>query len=603
MKRLLSIVLLLLLLCGCAVPLPAETTLAPTEAPTEPPKPWVEEVGLPWDTTGALWEIPLTIPDGLHYTMAAAFDGDLLLWDYDSHLADICVMEMCLVELDDGTFVQKDITVSQYLSPQLLGDALFLCDDLSGTVMELNKQLEVVNTWTLEPQEGNWIMGANDTLYMQAWDSPVIVRDLATGEESQLLGGANVTYISPAGNMATVDYYAADTGVQETVLLDLMTGQLLLPPREGSFTSMDCRNGTWLLCSYQDSCTFYVGTEEELLSVNTGDNELRFQDDGTLLQLGAYGSQLTLHDLQGRALASCRLTDNWYGEYCSDLIPSEAFGGYFCLLGDQGTSHRLLYWETTQGERGEDLGFIPVPEADEVQTQLAARAKELSETYGVHILVGTDCGTEFSDFYTEQVTDWEDVNFGLNVLEFALQNYPEGFFWQLRYGDIQRIEIQLVGPLRSSNTESFPGTYAAFAQENSDHSLIVADIYSTDAESYYHEFSHLIDVYLQWDAWQREDALFSDTAWIDLNPGWFTGYSYQYGDEQELQDFTSFIDGYSTVSPTEDRARVMENAMKSHDLFDTGTVLYEKLDYYSACIRDAFDTTGWPEVCLWEQYL
>jgi hypothetical protein len=27
-----------------------------------------------------------------------------------------------------------------------------------------------------------------------------------------------------------------------------------------------------------------------------------------------------------------------------------------------------------------------------------------------------------------------------------------------------------------------------------------------------------------------------------------------------------------------------------------------KLDYYCRCIRDAFDTTGWAETVLWEQY-
>ena len=37
--------------------------------------------------------------------------------------------------------------------------------------------------------------------------------------------------------------------------------------------------------------------------------------------------------------------------------------------------------------------------------------------------------------------------------------------------------------------------------------------------------------------------------------------------------------------------------------FESGTVLTKKLDYYSRCIRDAFDTEGWPAVTIWEQYL
>ena len=55
MKRFLLILLALLLLAGCAKDdvLPTEPTNPPTEA-TEPPIPWVEEAGMPWDADGVL---------------------------------------------------------------------------------------------------------------------------------------------------------------------------------------------------------------------------------------------------------------------------------------------------------------------------------------------------------------------------------------------------------------------------------------------------------------------------------------------------------------------------------------------------------------------
>ncbi len=615
MKRLLSLICLLLLFWGCAAPEPTQPTTIPTTTPTtvpatepttvptEPPKPWIEEVGQPWDREGALREIPLTIYDGLHYIGATEFEGDLLLWGYDSHLADTVVLELCLVELDDGTYVQKDITLGHFVSPQVLGDALYLCDSLAGTVTVLDKQFEAVKTWTLEPNDSNWLMGGNNTLYLHNWEGTSCAYDLETGEQTALLDGAQINYISSQSTTATMDYYSTQTGSEEIAVLDLMTGEVAQPPRARDFVSVDYRNGTWLMCTYLTGYNYYYGTEEELLYANTGTDELRFLGDYLLVQTGLDGGKMTLLDLQGKALASCHISENGTGMYCSALIPSEAFGGYFCLLSNYEGSLRLLYWDTTQGERGQDLEFVSLPEADDAQTQLADRARALSEVYGVHILVGADCDTEFLDFTTYQVTAWEDVTQALNVLESALASYPEGFFQQLRYDNIHRVEIQLVGTLYSQNQDAFPDSYVAFAQQNYDHSLVVADIYASSKETYYHEFSHLIDVYLEWDSFQREDALFSELRWMELNPDWFTGYSYQYGQEHELMDFTSFITSYATVSPTEDRARILEYAMTDHDVFEGTGIIYEKLQYYCQCIRDAFDTTGWPDETRWEQYL
>ena len=68
---------------------------------------------------------------------------------------------------------------------------------------------------------------------------------------------------------------------------------------------------------------------------------------------------------------------------------------------------------------------------------------------------------------------------------------------------------------------------------------------------------------------------------------------------------TSFVDSYSTIKPTEDRARVLEYAMAEfgYYTFEDADILLKKLDYYCRCIRDAFDTAGWEEPLPWEQYL
>ena len=172
MKRLLIVLLMLLLLVGCS-----QEEIIPTEVPTEPtepPIPWVEEVGMDWDTEGVLKEIPLTIPDGLHLTSIMNFDGDLLLWSIDDHLAQSS-LEMVLVELDDGTVTAtRDIPVGQYVYPQCLGDKLYLCDGTTGLVMALDKNLETVQQWEIEPTEYSLNIGGNGVLYASTTDEKLL---------------------------------------------------------------------------------------------------------------------------------------------------------------------------------------------------------------------------------------------------------------------------------------------------------------------------------------------------------------------------------------------------------------------------------------------
>jgi hypothetical protein len=55
--------------------------------------------------------------------------------------------------------------------------------------------------------------------------------------------------------------------------------------------------------------------------------------------------------------------------------------------------------------------------------------------------------------------------------------------------------------------------------------------------------------------------------------------------------------------PTEDRATLMAMAMYEPAGFDGNPGMIEKMRYYAECIRDCFDTTGWPETTIWESVL
>ena len=65
--------------------------------------------------------------------------------------------------------------------------------------------------------------------------------------------------------------------------------------------------------------------------------------------------------------------------------------------------------------------------------------------------------------------------------------------------------------------------------------------------------------------------------------------------------YSYFIDDYSMINAAEDRARIFEYAVEnSGTLFRDAPGLIAKLQYYSDCIRDCFDTALWPEITAWE---
>lgn len=606
MKKLLCILLALLLLTGCGGPAADETTIPePTE--TEPPIPWIEEVGKPWDQEGVLTELPLTIPDGVHYDTVQEFDGDLLLWDIDNHLENVYTLEMCLIELDDGTVAgENEISFSDWVFPQILGDQMYLCDNAAGKVFQLNKQLDVVKTWDMEPMEGSYTVGANEILYIYDWNGSVKTQDLNTGETRPLLeGDPYIDFFNIFGENVSIEYYSADTGAEMMAVLDLTTGQVLHAPIRGRFTSVNYSDGVWFCDIYDDSVTVFVGTNEfDFVQADIGNGNLQFADGNKLLLNHEDGCSVSLHELDGTAIAKATICTAPYNYGCFAVIPSEVYGGYFMVISDYSTSYRLLYWDITNSGAGEDILFEPVPAPDEMEAAVRQRVDALQIEYGLNILVGQDCDTYFYDFEVEPVTDWMLISDALDILEDALEDYPEDFFLQLRYGDVQSVVIQLVGTLTATNSQ-YTDSYTAFVQDEYSSQVMVVDIQIAEEQTYYHEFSHIIDSYLAWDAMNRQDALFSEEAWNALNPDWFPGYTYDYSWQQYVEDYSCFVDSYSTIKPTEDRARVLEYAMVDYGYytFEGSDTLMEKLSYYCRCIRDAFDTTGWPETVLWEQYL
>lgn len=240
-----------------------------------------------------------------------------------------------------------------------------------------------------------------------------------------------------------------------------------------------------------------------------------------------------------------------------------------------------------------------------VSQSLYDRASELGARFGVRIRIADQCHPEFNSFRADMLLDETKIAEGLDVLERTMSRYPEGFFRQLRWDEVKQLDIQLMGALHADERYG-GGDYSAFVDQVGNTCTLVANVYETKENTYVHEFSHVIDRKLAWDASCRSDSRYSEEIWSSWNPEGFV-YTEDYAsnppDFPNRIYYESFLSPYAMVSATEDRALVMEASMSVPWAFDEAPALRQKLLYYSACIRDCFDTTHWPEVTAWEEVL
>lgn len=597
MKRLFCILLALLMLAGCQVSDPEGVTTEPTEP--EPTN--ILSTAQNWDG-GALYELDLEIPGLWQYTNTMEFAGNLLLWSGDCHRENQTILDLCLVDPETGTLIQQtQVELVGYQTPQVLGEDLYLLDQQSGTILRLDEKLETQDRWTVEMAEGEWYAGSGKAYHMDWNTSTFNAVDLSSGERTVLLPDANWVECggSSCGSLRLMAWY--DEG-HIPWMLDLTTGELTQVPLEGEFDLCYRLDGTWVCPLERDNSICYVTGGTEPVRYALEDARLELLEEGYLLE-STYAERqyLRLYTLDGKFVSECVLSETSDCDANVDLIWSEEAGGFFFRLRGFESGSHLMFWDLSVEVDGSDLTATPVPDLGDL-SDLRHRADQLEETYGVEIFIGEECDLEYWEFVADSLTDWETVSRGLDDLETALSGYPEDFFRQLTWDGVDYVEIQLVQNLEATDDRA-GGSWSAFASWVDGYYLVVADVLTSDNMTYYHEFSHVLDQYLNSYFWNTTGEDF-ELGWTSHNPERFH-YTYDYNNLVYDYDPNYFVDSYSTIKPTEDRARVMEYAMSEgcEWAFEDRQGLLDKLEFYCASIRDAFDTTGWPEVTQWEQYL
>ena len=651
MKRLLALLLLLCLLTGCgAAPAEPSEPVKPSFVPAEPepaqepepdPEPSLMDGRQPVEGCASLYELTGSDITANNYQDLYPFGEALLAsgLDYESAPDGSGVLtihtRLAVIDQDTGKTL-TETTLSDVDTPaiQVCGSTVAVCDWGLGRVFLLNEDLSVrleqnIKPTGYQPEESSWCTSYVSTDASTAYavaETALVAVDLASGSQTPVLEGVSGLYAGTlSGSAVSLNYIDISTQRTCYAVLDLTSGEVLPVPFSGNFYSTQYSGGVWLagVSSSSSFGRYLFGTAENagFLEMEEGTPELLPSPPRLMTNtVSADGNSrvLTLYGADGSFLATGSLPND-YDTYESSLVWSEQYGGYFFTSTRYDGLVHLYFWEPDLTGTGEALSLRPLSEiqpevgGSAVAQELYDRAAAIGETYGVTVRIADQCPTEYSTYRADQDLDYWHISDGLTILETALSSYPDGFFSQLLYGSYQEIVINLTGTIYSGAPEDSNGftSFAAFVEQQDWTHVMVADLGQGSGllENFYHEFSHIIDGKLDFDAMLRPEALYSEAGWSALNPPDFS-YTYDYYNLPEdiyLDGYDSyFVDTYSRTFPTEDRARVLENAMAGWDwYFRDGqhAPLREKLTYYAACIRDAFDTTGWPDVTLWEKPL
>lgn len=559
-----------------------------------------------FDDSGALWYIPNEQIEAQKYPSFDSFAGDLLSTSSKYISDEKSELTLTLLSGTTGEVLQSStIDTSGGVETQIFDDNIAVCDNTAGTVVVLDKKLHEVSRYTLTPDENQWFLGADlDTLYKFNYDTGITTVSLSSKKEASFLEMSELSICGVTGENISFTGIDHKTLRYSAQCLDLASGKVVNPPFSGDFSRV-CRNGDmWLADFFGSDGTVVFGTDSNPLTVTTQSGTFSLLDPAGRILLTDNEGNLSLYDSTGALISSCDLS----GWYAQNLIWREELDGYLLLVSNDEDETKLLFWDISKGTSGENLKtqslseLNAIPGGTSADASLYKRAQSLSERFGVEILIADQCQTEFPSFTAYQVSDYKEASAGLDILKNALSVFPENFLSQIAYGHIDRIQFQLVGGLSAAKDFGGERSYAAFTDTSGTVCRIVLDVYSINNNSVWHELSHAIDKRLAWDAIYRSDALFSEEGWMSRNPSGFT-YSETYASERDdikSSWYSYFIDDYAMISATEDRARIFENAIDNAGTVFADAGLKEKLQYYSDCIRDSFDTTGWEKTTAWE---
>lgn len=620
MKRLLSLLLVMILLCGCGT--------VSQQPITTVPQPDIMDQKTPLDDLGAFYDTGIALPMADIEPNIYMVEEDLLLLYLVYEQTDDFRLMLYRINTRTGeTVCQATIPSKGFGMVQVYGDTVCLSSAPTGKLWILDGGLNIKAEYTFSENYNEWFVSPDlKTLYQTGWDSGLQRYTLADGSCTALLPPESEVSCYQRGERTVVISYV-DPKTQMTLygVLDLASGEVTPLNVEGDFCAYVPEKDLWLGTLPEDSYTCILGGNgRETQQFTLAETYSTLTPRGEILSRNYQSGRISVYNTDGKLCSALQLPMGEFGfdAYISgDMVWDAARNGYFLTYTDfrelpagedpeaePQTVSILAFLQLHDPKEEGSLTMAPyagdtVPVGSAVEQALFDRAEALGERFGVQILIADQCTGIYDDFKAELVTDAQTIDNFLTELETALSKYPNGFLSQLTYGTIRQLEFSVVGKLTPVEEDEY-GASNAFAQPLTDKYIIVADAYSAWDTTIHHELSHVLDHRLQWDAEHRADALYSEDRWASMNPDDFT-YDMSYMLHQDRWDFNDryFMSSYACTYPTEDRATIWEQAMVGNDYPFRDGPMREKLKYYSDCVRDCMDTTGWPAVLPWETVL
>jgi len=602
MKRLFFLLCVCLLLSGCVESAAAGTTPAATATTTLPTQTQPDTPTEPNDET--LQVLSSLAPDG--YYLRCFHKGLLLFSGSESTTLTLLQGEdlSVLASVSLEFFLRADDP-----SIRIWEDALSYFDPVQQKTVVLDAALqEVASIAAPDGLVGSPVLSSDRNVLYYCTANALRAWDLRTGIRRLIRG-----FSYPSQTVSGLHLH--DTVVQCSVQEGTQTRTLLISVKDGRLAAE--HDGPVSLTTQGNHyyASFLSGTVQALVFGDTSQSPQMLMPDGPFTQWYFLPS---LHGVVTGQEAEDGSTELSYfdlttGEKVAFLslesqnrlvsAASDNQQVYLLLYDEQNLSTTICRWDIT-GQTSGEQSYTSAYSADSVAlAQCQQTAREMSEKYGIEILIGPEAAAvQPWDYNLEAETLVSVLQQELNLLDQWLQQYPQEIL-SATASDFSSLKLcivrSLTGTAESGSLDSANGLH--FDNDGDAYIVLAAGEYAEQA--LYHELFHVMETHIL-----NHSTAFDQ--WEMLNPA---GFSYDCDFEKNEQrdpeiyltgEDRAFVDTYSMSFPAEDRARIMEYAMlpDGEERFQSRT-MQAKLLKVCQGIREAYGLESEDTVFPWEQYL